>query len=214
MKRRLNLLCVLVILILGISVSRSAYHFGHGAAIGFKGSWQYQMNELKILTNMKPVSLVQDDFLNFQDSIYNTKSGKYVPVSYTRMGVSLSVPGNAWGMVGSILFTYIHMFAAIGAFIIFIFIIVSVNKSDIFTWKNVSRLRWLGAMLVISFIGSAMPHLITYITFTDVFAVKGYSLSLDALFSVLTLALGIVSYIFAEIFAIGLRMKEEQDLTI
>lgn len=214
MKRRLNILCVLVVLVLAISVARTAYYFGLGAFTGFRGGKELRMNDLSILSNMKPVSLTPDDFLNFQDSVYNTKSGEYVPAFYTQMGVSLPVHENAWAMVASILSTYVYMFAAISAFIIFIFIIVSVNKSNIFTWKNVSRLRWLGGLLIISFIGSVIPHIITYATFSAEFAMKGYSLSLDDLFSVLTLALGLVSYVFAEIFAIGLRMKEEQDLTI
>ncbi len=214
MKRRLNILCVLVVLVLAVSVSRSAYYFGIGATTGFKGSWERKTEDLGKLMNVKAVSLLPDDFLNFQDSVYNTISGEYVPVMYSQLGVSMPFRENAWGMAVSILSTYMHLFAAVGAFIIFIFIIVSVNKSNIFTWKNVSRLRWLGGLLIISFIGSVVPHVITYIILSKQFDIQGYSLSLDEVFSVITLALGLVSYVFAEIFAIGLRMKEEQDLTI
>jgi hypothetical protein len=48
----------------------------------------------------------------------------------------------------------------------------------------------------------------------DAFALKGYSMHLSELLSITTLVLGIISFIIAEVFAIGLRLQEEQELTI
>ena len=47
-----------------------------------------------------------------------------------------------------------------------------------------------------------------------VFSVTGYSLSMADMVHITSLVLGLSALIVAEVFAIGLRMKEEQDLTI
>ena len=49
---------------------------------------------------------------------------------------------------------------------------------------------------------------------SKVFSIPGYDLSLVDLVSITTLVLGLCSLIVGEVFAIGLKMKEEQDLTI
>ena len=48
----------------------------------------------------------------------------------------------------------------------------------------------------------------------NVFSVHGYELHLSDTVNTTTLVLGISTLIVAEVFAIGLKMKEEQDLTI
>ena len=47
-----------------------------------------------------------------------------------------------------------------------------------------------------------------------VFSVTGYSLSMADMVHITSLVLGISALIVAEVFAIGLKMKEEQELTI
>ena len=48
----------------------------------------------------------------------------------------------------------------------------------------------------------------------QVFTLPGYELTLSGTVPLSVLLLGLCSLIVAEVFAIGLRMKEEQDLTI
>lgn len=93
-------------------------------------------------------------------------------------------------------------------------LIIAINKSRIFDWKNVRRLRWLGAILILNFICSAFPAYISAYELSGVFSISGYSVNLSGLVSKLTLVLGLVALIVGEVFAIGLKMKEEQDLTI
>jgi hypothetical protein len=48
---------------------------------------------------------------------------------------------------------------------------------------------------------------------SSVFSLSGYSME-TSIDSVMLVILGLVSLIVGEVFAIGLKMKEEQDLTI
>ena len=88
-----------------------------------------------------------------------------------------------------------------------------INKSQIFEWKNVRRLRWLGSLLIISFLFYLIPQVVNYWGLKEVFALDKYIIAPLAL-QVTDLLLGLGCLIVAETFAIGLKMKEEQELTI
>ena len=103
--------------------------------------------------------------------------------------------------------------ASIYYLLVFIQLIVAINKSDIFNWKNVRRLRWLGVALLLNFISEAVPALMNDYELSSVFSLSGYSME-TSIDSVMLVILGLVSLIVGEVFAIGLKMKEEQDLTI
>ena len=101
----------------------------------------------------------------------------------------------------------------ISALIIFVMLILSINKSQIFEWKNVRRLRWLGSLLIMSFVFFLIPQVVNYWGLKEVFALEHYIIAPLAL-QTTDLLLGLGCLIVAETFAIGLKMKEEQELTI
>lgn len=223
MKRRLNILCVLVMLVLGYSVLESAYlmgrGFGEGLAIGMnmvkkeKGKTP-DVNKLNNVYGMKAIALMPNNFTGYTDSVYNEKSATYVPAVYNQMVVIVPTKSDIWGMLVPQLFILISLFTTLLTIVLFVKLIVSINKSDTFNWKNVYTLRWIGGSLILSYFCIAIPAYIAGYQLSEVFALRGYSLHQSDLTSVTTLVLGITSLIVAEVFAIGLRLKEEQDLTI
>ena len=218
MKKRLNILCLLVILVMGYSLVESAYWFSYGLKSSVNAGWnagkKNDPTEIEKFANVKPIALVPDDFLLLTDSVLNEKTGKYVPMTYSQMIVSIKAEPNLWQLSLMTTMSIISPFIVLTAVIIFILLIVSINKSDIFNWRNVYRLRWLGGMLIFSFICSVVPMCITSNLLSNVFAVKGYTLNLSEFISITNLVLGLSALIVGEVFAIGLRMKEEQELTI
>lgn len=212
MKRRLNILCLLVVLVLSYSLLEAAYY----VIIGFNtGVEMSQTPEgIKQVTGMKAVSLAPSDFTPLQDSVYNAKTGLYVPAMYGQLVVSVPVKENFRSMLVSSSIQMLSIVASIVAVIMFIKLIVFINRSLIFDWRNVRRLRWLGVMLILHYLCTLIPFLMAGWELEEVFALRGYTFHQSDLASILTLVLGIVSLIVAEVFAIGLKMKEEQDLTI
>ena len=166
MKRRLNILCVIVVLVLSYSVFETGYYFIVGVKAGVEAGIDGNASEAsqKKLMNMK---------LNF-----------------------------------------LHIVICVWSIVLFVRLVISINKSDIFNWKNVHRLRLLGAALIISFCTALLPAYLTFRSVGNVFSVHGYELHLSDTVNTTTLVLGISTLIVAEVFAIGLKMKEEQDLTI
>ncbi|MEG1563020.1 MAG: DUF2975 domain-containing protein [Bacteroides sp.] len=223
MKRRLNLFCLLVMLVLGYSVLESSYYVGCGLVSGFKSgrnitkkSGSPEKLQLKIdqFSELKGVALFPIDPMNLKDSIYNEKSGTFVPVIHSQLLVSVKAKPNFWINLIKNASPFLEFITLILALVLFVKLIISINKSDIFNWKNVRRLRKLGALLILTFFFSALSICIMTYQLSESFSLKGYSFNTSELIPTLTLILGLISLIVAEVFAIGLRIKEEQDLTI
>lgn len=218
MKRRLNILCLLVMLVLGYSVFQSVYYVGSafisGAEMGFEQAKNQDKRKIEEISRMRPIALFPDNLTDLKDSVYNEKSGTFVPAVYGTLAVSVKTEPNACLKLVTLLGTFLDLFVSIAAVVLFLRFVISINRSCIFEWPNVRRLRWLGAALILSFIGSSVPACVAVYEYSGVFNIPGYSLTTYGLVSTLTLVLGLMSLIVAEVFAIGLRMKEEQDLTI
>lgn len=231
MKRRLNILCVIVILVLSYSVLESLYYMGVGATLGVKASVE-AVEEMKNngdtlkrhsniheLANIKYVAVIPHAISGkggelLCDSVYNEKTGKFVSSMYGTMLIGLETQEGMGSKVLSNALGFLNVVAIVWAIILFIKIIVAINRSDIFNWRNVRRLRRLGGLLVIGFGCSLLSEYLSLCSLRDVLTLSNYDLTLTDMASITTLVLGLSALIVGEVFAIGLKMKEEQDLTI
>lgn len=220
MKKRLNILCLLVMLVLSYSVFEQLYYIVQTAAPAFEAGFEAGVEgrdvkaESERLGNMQPVALMPSSLPAFPDSVLNAKTGEYVPAIYAQMIVSVKTNPSFWQKLILKIMAFANIFATVFAIYIFFRVIISINKSVIFDWKNVRRLRWVGGSLILAFICSLTTIAITSCNLSDVFALEGYAFSFSELVSITSLLLGLSALIVGEVFAIGLRMKEEQELTI
>ncbi len=229
MKKRLNILCVLVLLVLGWSVIEAGYYLVMGASLGVKTGYaaaeaeaekrQTDAEKLARLAQMQSVHLVPDFFagqdLDFlSDSVYNEKSGSSVPASYLQLAVCVDrakSPGMSafLGLLGILSLAF-----CIWALVLFVRLVVAINRSDIFIWRNVRRLRLLGLALLLGYGCSLLSAWLSLRGLEKVFALEGYELSMSGEVGSTALVLGLCSLIVGEVFAIGLRLREDQELTI
>ena len=165
MKKRLNLLCAIVLLVLGWSVVVTGYYMTRGAVEGFRQGWNYaeaeekaketgepMPEELRVMQHTKYISLLPPMLSGWKgdmlpDSVYNERTHSYIPAAYASLTVSVEA-GSPWtrGLLGLLV-----LIANIWALVVFIRLVISINRSDIFCWRNVRRLRRLGVLLVVAF---------------------------------------------------------------
>ena len=231
MKRRLNILCLIVLLLMGWSVLETAYYMAVGATTGFKAGWEYakqqkenpqatktpEMETIGQLQYMEHVHLSPKTFDMehwLADSVYNARTQQYVPAMYAELMVSVPRIESTAMQIANTLLGLLKLAVSIWAIVLFIKWVVAVNRSDIFTWHNVRRLRRMGVLMLVSCAATWLVEYLTVHSVEQVFTLPGYELSLAGTVPLSVLLLGLCSLIVAEVFAIGLRMKEEQDLTI
>lgn len=220
MKRRLNILCLVVMLVLSYSVLEQGYYIFLGAKMGAQtglelGKKGSDIAAYKELMNLKVVNLIpssMESFDFFRDSVYNEKSRSYVPAAYSSLMVSVDSHDSVGKVVAKYLLIYLHLGFSLWAVVLFIRLIISINKSDIFNWRNVRRLRiFVYALISVSLLFELQQWGIYHDLASQVqlegYEVLPYSFKY-AWFNYMLLAL------FTEIFAIGVKIKEEQDLTV
>lgn len=231
MKKRLNILCLIVLVLMGWSVLETGYYMVVGASTGFKAGWEYAKQQKENPQAAKTPEMETIDQLQYMahvhlspktfdmehwlaDSVYNAKTRQYVPAMYAELMVSVPRTESTAMQIANTLLGLLKLAVSIWAIVLFIKWVVAVNRSDIFTWHNVRRLRRMGVLMLVSCAATWLVEYLTVHSVEQVFALPGYELSLAGTVPLSVLLLGLCSLIVAEVFAIGLRMKEEQDLTI
>ena len=225
MKRRLNLLCLIVFLVLGGMLFKTGYDFGFGIYTGLQVAKE-NMTELKAIKNKgkQPVVFFSNDFKEVDlipsraiyrpDSILNEKTGQIVPIMYVRAMVDTGKRITTGGYIIQAVLMIISAVSIILALVYFVKLIVSINKMIIFDWINVKRLRRIGFALLAFFLSSFIPQFINYFAAIGNIKLENYVLMPTLDMNLSNLFLSLSCLMVAEIFAIGLKMKEEQDLTI
>ena len=218
MKNRLNILCLLVVLVLSFSVFQQVYFIAHAGMDGFRaGMDAAAQNSIEMEykgINMRPLAFMPKTFGVYSDSIYNTVSQSNVPMHLNMVLVDLDAEQSLFEKLVDNLCNTLSIIAKIFAVVWFIKLIISINKKNIFCWANVRWLRKLGIAMIVAFVGNVIPLVMSAITINEIFANENYNLMLSGLVDSINLVLGLVSLIVAQIFALGLRMQEEQELTI
>ena len=116
MKRRLNILCLVVMLVLSYSVLEQGYYIFLGAKMGAQtglelGKKGSDIAAYKELMNLKVVNLIpssMESFDFFRDSVYNEKSRSYVPAAYSSLMVSVDSHDSVGKVVAKYLLIYLY----------------------------------------------------------------------------------------------------------
>jgi len=114
-----------------------------------------------------------------------------------------AVPANTWPRLLEFFAEMFAIVAALVSFISFIRFILNVNRNKVFVWENVNLLRLTACGLMVLALVAAGDELYTGCSLVEV-----YDHFFDAFI------FGVFNLIVAEVFAIGLKLQEEQDLTI
>lgn len=219
MKRSLNILTVLILLVLCYSVFEYVSVVGSAFIDGFNAGYESVEEAGKNNTDikgahMKAIALTPHTYGAYTDSIYNEVTDSYMPAHFFKVAIEVD---NEVGVGLTVLKNICAIAATIAQFLAiiwFIKLIIAINRGVIFSWINVKRLRKLGIVLIVSFILSAIPHIIGLYNIHEYFSLSGYTINQTAFITTTNLILGLVSLIVAQVFAMGLRLQEEQELTI
>ena len=214
MKKRLNFITLLI----GIALCASFYNsenylaFKEGTIEGIRMA-QNEMQENRLSESFF-ITLEPVDFLKMPNTLLNVKSGELLSTRIREAVVSVPVIKKT--IAYSFWNTFCSFFYIAGMIIVlysFIKIIIAVNKSVIFEWINVKRLRRMGIGFLLMFVSDIITSVIYKYAVLKIVEIENYEI-INRTYNGSILLLGIIALLVAEIFAVGLRLKEEQELTI
>lgn len=216
MKKRLNLICLGIVLAVLVSMSFLFSTFYYGFKAGIDAYEQGAAGVEKLDVTYKMIGTMPTDVITSETATaINEKDGSTVSIlPFISM---IGVPNEKADATDSIflsLLDWMVMICCIYAIVQFVKMIRNIHRNIIFDWANVKRLRRLGFSLILCFCCSLVTFAINNHLVSQVISLKDCDFSIAFQFSDPTLLIGFTSLLFAEIFAIGLRLKEENDLTI
>lgn len=218
MKKRLNLFCLCVIAAFLLSVSGNVQMivriFINGFEIGMKAA--EEGGEMPVLPAYKQIHTMPTDLTEVTGTVTNLKDGSQLAIKPL---VSLvECPSMPTSSAAAALWEAMAALVVIVGFIYttvyFCKLIVQINRNIVFDWTNVKYLRRIGWGLIAIFFCAFVSVWITNYQLSQVVALKGTEFNLLLAFSDPTFILGFIALLAAEVFALGLRLKEENDLTI
>lgn len=221
MKKQLNLICVLIFFFVGLSLLPSIYLMGNAFVDGFSaGMSQVEKVHEQGVTNISAevlsplaLNLWPKSLAATSDKIFNQRDQEWYPASQIKTLVWVKSKELGITQLGGLL-TLISLIFIVKAIIQFYKLINAINHEVIFDWLNVRRLNRIGRNLLISFVLTQAYVLMNYWASIRLFELEGYEHNIGCDFQSMTLIMGLIALLVGRIFAIGLQMKEEQELTI
>ena len=116
-------------------------------------------------------------------------------------GVNATTSTSSDAVIGLVVLASFVVYAY--AFACFVRFILRVNHGEVFTWTNVDLLRTVGWCIVVT-----TTVMCSVISFSSINLLEAWTDGISII------ADGVFILIMAEVFSIGLKLKEEQDLTI
>jgi hypothetical protein len=209
MNKKLVILSCLIVFAFGMQTAFVSYEY-ISAISGDKGEQPAkERGALKSYITL-PVRFTPDRATPDTLMVYNDKAGARMAVKVEQVSVEVErMPLSLYYMLplGLLAVAFI-----IVACVQFFKLLASVGKSRIFEWDNVKRLRYIGGILVVLYLFDLILGALLIQRAKEYISVSGYHLDKD--WSIGPLIFGLFFLLIAEIFAKGLRLKEEQELTI
>jgi len=211
MKTRLNILSILILFVFGIS-------FGYELSLGlenFKDGWgdsrgkqertEKHYQDYVSLRTTEPIVI---------DSLYNALTDQWVPVKVKDAEFIFEKERKYMQLFPTLIYVLSTLIGIPILVISFLKLMASIKKGIIFDRKNISRLRLIGSIFLLIGIVFSLWNFITYAGYSSLLENTQYHIDKRDWISFSNLIFGLISFLSSEILAIGLKMQEEQDLTI
>lgn len=213
MKKRLNFITMLLFFAFGLHsahfLGEALYSFKLGFKEGYSAAENGKMKEHLFIT------VLPHEHGAYVDSVYNEKSNTWLPARIQTMDVVVDDFQQTETQIAlRMISTFIALAIFIAIIIFFIKLIIRINKSIIFDRLNIRWLRFMGTGMVVLFLISFFVDYHSLQISRSILEIPDYNISGADIVNALSLILGIIAFLIAEVFAIGLRLKEEQELTI
>lgn len=210
-KLSINVLCVVILVIITFGIIEFSGTFFKGVSDGIQSSGTRANMDYPVLTEIEYTS---SDGEHVTDSIVSSK-GKYAfSVSSGIIYITQNdVP--SYLTVSSMLLPLIGLVLLVWLVIVFIRFIININGEHIFEKKNVKYLQKIGIILLLIGLSEICSGLIDDCIIKDLGTFQT-PVSMSAEWSVpwSNILLGLVSLLMSIIWNRGIRMQEEQELTI
>ena len=200
----MKLIRILAVIIMIVFVVGTVKDFMPGFIDGWNeaGDSKQYGNEL-VYVSVKPTDTA------VRDSLFNSKLEEQVPYTIQEVSTRGEVP--VWYKIALLSILPVGLMALYG-FYCLIRVVISTTRGNVFTRKNVKRMRFFIYSVLLGGVLLELSQYFLYREWASQIVLKGYEIaSYEVKYSWLPY---LILALFTEIFAVGVKIKEEQDFTI
>ncbi len=223
MKKKINILCGIIICVIILCVVYPTYNLGYTFGVGFSAGYDSIKNGSEnefILTHNTTINTYfephMDKLLSNPDSIIDASTNKVVPIVWEKGAIIVHdslIPN--WYFIICVCCEIVIYILFLILIIKFAKLIININKDLIFERINVKLLRQLGILLLCIALSQITLGISTEILiFALPYKFDGYDISAYWNIPWTNVIIGLVGLLMAQIWARGIQMREEQELTI
>ncbi len=215
MKKKLNLFCVLIFVVIACDLLSMSNVF----ITGFKSGMRHG-TEKRNITETTPnkycyVSLLPVEMSQATaQTVVDNGSGRKQRAWPTQLIVPVEGKTNVFAAIFKMVYTLAFGVLALAALVAFVYFVRNVNKDNIFTHGNVNLLRVMGWCLFGAGVITTADGWYDAYMAQQTFSLSGYVVDYSSTADLTNIIFGLFSLVIAEAFAIAHKMKEEQELTI
>lgn len=213
MKKRFNFIAILIFIALATSFLVNSSLVIDDFITGWKMGSEYNANNQE--TQWIDISPTEDnDYIFTLPSADSQNQISFMPCSV--LAKTTKEPNSTATILDviTVILAPIMIIIFIVTIIYFIKFILSVNKGFIFEVRNLRYLNILGWFIILDFICITIFSLAVYFRGVEMFDIEGYQLVLNQPLPFTWLLGGLTILLIRQFIAMGIKMKEEQDLTI
>jgi len=156
--------------------------------------------------------LIPKQFPGYYETVLNTKTGESEPMSLMEIQVRLKDTSRASKWINGILVGVGIVCILAFIFLLFYFIL-TIKSGEIFDKGNERTLRWMAVIFFIMFACDLAYSLLFISLVKSAIALENYSIEWERPY-LFPLVLGFTFLLFAQIFAMGRKMKEDQEFMV
>lgn len=215
MKKKLNIFCVIMFIILAVDacllIGASVQSFVSGFQAGYNEAAQTEAPTGEVVTlSVLPTELSSDNAFKGTDKSTGKTYEAWPMHLMTKASVDRGIAAKALGGIAGLAV----IAAGVASIVVFIRFIIGINRNEVFAPRTIRRLRLIGWMFGIMCAGQLVNGLVNLSTYSGIFMQHGYTLNYIDFIPFDGLIFAVFLFIMAEVFTIGARMKEEQELTV
>lgn len=214
MKTKLNIYCLLIFAVI-IAELAMATDVMFSGMISANKTIEYNGRTGKAVNIYRVVSLIPNE-ITYRNAITITDSmtKKTYKAWPTRLNIPVEGKPDLTGSIVPIISGIALLALGIITLVSFIRFVLNINHNRIFTKKNTKHLKRIGWCMILIGMLATLKYCNDAYASMQTFSLTGYSLDYSSAVYTGTLLFGLFSLVIAEAFAIGVKMKEEQELTI
>lgn len=207
--RILGIISIIVIITQIIGISSD---FSQGISDGWNHADQVKSDSIS--ENPYKVTYAHVTVRQLENTVEETVASKQLDkdIPYRVTSIMTYVEPGTWYFILQSL-TLPYIFAFIYGLYCLIRFLIAISRRQVFTDKNVHRIRWFSYSYVAGYILMTFLTWLSERTAIAQISLPGYEFIPTALADADWISM-VVIILFAEIFAVGTKIKEEQDLTI